>query len=122
MHMPASRHFYKRIVITYKSNRFSGNAVFAVCVLASLVFGNIPFLALSFPALASHEGQERHYYFAHWEWHCETEDECYWRSPGGNALGLVDLRPLPAQEKKETPEGYGFFSYDQQVSIPGSIY
>ena len=115
-------HSYKRIVIVHKSNRFSRNAVFAVFVLASLVFGNIPFPIPSFSILASHEGQERHYYLAHWEWHCETEDECYWRSPGGNAMGLVDLRPLPAQGKKEIPEGYGFFAYDQKVSIPGSIY
>ena len=73
--------------------------------------------------VASAQAQERHLYLAHWEWFCESADNCYWRAPGGDALGALDLRAIPGMSKPGgTPEGYGLFTYDRQVSIPGSMY
>ena len=66
---------------------------------------------------------ETHYYLAPWEWVTEGGFS-FWRVPQADKLlGAVDLRSLPAQGRAGgVPEGYGFFSYSQQVAIPDSIY
>ena len=73
--------------------------------------------------VVSAKPSETHYYLAHWEWATEG-GKSFWRAPQiDKLLGLVDLRSLPAQGRAGgVPEGYGFFSYNQQVVIPDSIY
>lgn len=57
--------------------------------------------------------KETHYYLGQWEWHCDEPDFCYWRCPH-DCVGLIDLRALPQMGRAGgTPEGYGFFVYDQ---------
>lgn len=58
-----------------------------------------------------------HIYLGQWEWFTEETGVSYWRCPGGDCIGLLDLRPLPAQAKAGgTPEGYGIFVYDYAKS------
>ncbi|HCM36337.1 MAG TPA: hypothetical protein DIS53_00140 [Candidatus Wildermuthbacteria bacterium] len=75
------------------------------------------------PSIVSAEQPARYYYLAQWEWITEYQ-EPFWRAPRVDKLvGLVDLRPLSSQGKTGgEPEGYGFFAYNEKVSIPGSIY
>jgi len=55
---------------------------------------------------------------APWEW-ATQEDMSFWRAPGGNATGCLDMRSLPQCGKPgPTAEGYGIFAYETD---PGSI-
>ena len=66
--------------------------------------------------------QTNYYYLAQWEWFTEGNMP-YWRCPGGDCIGLVDLRSLPQMSKAGgIQEGYGFFVYPALKVIPGSIY
>lgn len=61
-------------------------------------------------------------YLAQWEWFTESDGNSYWRCPGGDCLGLVDLRSIPQMSKAGgVPEGYGFFVYDKPKTIKNSI-
>lgn len=65
----------------------------------------------------------KHYYKAQWEWFCESPERCYWRSPGGNAVGTVDLRSNTQSGKSGgTPEGFAVFAYEEQQTIEGAEY
>ena len=58
-------------------------------------------------------------YLGHWEWVIRDDGETGWRAPGGNARGVLDLRPLPAQGTAGgAPQGYGIFVYDGPRSHP----
>ena len=62
-------------------------------------------------------------YLAQWEWFGDPDDFIYWRSPGGDCLGSLDLRSIPQLAKAGgTPEGWGLFVYDSPRSIIDSIY
>lgn len=64
-----------------------------------------------------------HYYKAQWEWFCESPDRCYWRSPGGNAIGTVDLRSnIQSGKSGGVPEGVAVFSYEKPQTIEGAEY
>jgi hypothetical protein len=95
--------------------------------LKLLFVGLIVFNLLGIPVIidASHEGQERHYYLAHWEWNTDDPNRPYWHAPRQDiVLGMIDLRNIPQMSKAGgTPQGYGFFAYDQQIDPePGMIY
>lgn len=64
---------------------------------------------------------ERHFYIAPWEWHT-NDGASLWHAPGGDAIGMLDLRTL-SQMGKSGPiaEGYGLFVYDTARIIPGSF-
>lgn len=66
----------------------------------------------------------KHYYKAPWQWFCEPSGKCYWRAPGGNAVGgAVDLRSnTQAGKSGGTPEGFGVFAYAEPQTIPGAEY
>lgn len=65
----------------------------------------------------------RHYYKAQWEWFCESPDRCYWRAPGGNNVGAVDLRSnTEAGKSGGTPEGFAVFAYSEPQTIKGAEY
>ena len=57
-------------------------------------------------------------YLAEWEWNDKEEQ---WQSPGGTAIGSLDLRSLPQMAAKGTGTGYGVFVYDTPQVIPGSL-
>lgn len=64
----------------------------------------------------------KHYYKAQWEWFCES-GRCYWRAPGGNALGAVDLRSnTQAGKFGGVPDGFGIFTYEEPQTIAGAEY
>lgn len=51
-------------------------------------------------------------YLGHWEWTTHRTENA-WAAPGGNALGVFDLRSIPQQSVAGgTPQGYGLFVYD----------
>ncbi len=63
------------------------------------------------------------YYLARWELDTDAAGG-YWRAPASGCVGLVDLRPLPAQGTLLTVDGYGFFAYPNTVDpalMPGQI-
>lgn len=65
----------------------------------------------------------KHYYKAQWEWFCEPGGQCYWRCPGGNAIGAVDLRSdTQAGKSGGKPDGFGVFAYDEPKTIEGAEY
>lgn len=65
----------------------------------------------------------KHYYRAQWEWFCESPDRCYWRAPGGNNIGVVDLRSNTQSGKSGgTPEGFAVFAYEEPQVIVGAEY
>lgn len=67
--------------------------------------------------------QTRFHYLARWEWFVQDPNNSYWRCPGGNCLGLIDLRSLPQQAKfGGPPEGWGFFVYDTPQTISKAIF
>ena len=86
----------------------------AANIFISSFFVDLPFVSAAQPA---------YYYLAPWEWVTEG-GLSFWQAPQADKLlGSVDLRPLPAHGRSGgVPEGYGFFSYNQQVVIPDSIY
>ncbi len=57
-------------------------------------------------------------YLGRWEWH--TADSFpYWRAPGGNQVGALDLRSIPQMSRRGgMPEGFGLFAYDTPQSHP----
>lgn len=64
----------------------------------------------------------KHYYRAKWEWFCE-DGRCYWRAPGGNNIGVVDLRSTTQSSKVGgAPEGFAVFAYSEPQDIPGAEY
>lgn len=64
-----------------------------------------------------------HYYKAQWEWFCEPSGQCYWRAPGGNNTGVVDLRSnTQAGKIGGTPEGFAVFSYAEPQEIKDAEY
>ena len=64
----------------------------------------------------------KHYYKARWEWFCEA-DRCYWRAPGGNNIGAVDLRSnTEAGKSGGVPEGFAVFAYETTQVIAGAEY
>lgn len=56
-----------------------------------------------------------HLYLSQWEWRTDIEgsvSRSYWQPPGGNAIGALDLRDLPAcGAAGGIPDGYGLFAY-----------
>lgn len=65
----------------------------------------------------------KHYYKANWEWFCEPNSVCYWRAPGGNNIGVVDLRSdTQAGKIGGTPEGFGIFCYETEQQIKDAEY
>lgn len=64
-----------------------------------------------------------HYYKAQWEWFCDSPDKCYWRAPGGNNTGVIDLRSnTQAGKMGGIPEGFAIFSYAEPQEIEGAEY
>lgn len=64
-----------------------------------------------------------HYYKAQWEWFCEPSGQCYWRAPGGNNTGVVDLRSsIQSGKIGGTPEGFAVFAYEEPQEIKGAEY
>lgn len=61
-------------------------------------------------------------YLGQWEWYTEVDEKLqrsYWRPPGGNATGVIDLRSLAQCAKPGgIPEGYGLFVYNTEQSSP----
>lgn len=65
----------------------------------------------------------KHYYKAKWEWFCESNGICYWRGPGGNNIGTVDLRSdTQAGKSGGIPDGFGVFAYESEQNIDGLEY
>lgn len=53
-----------------------------------------------------------HVYLSPWQWHTDVPGSSWWRAPGGNALGVLDLRSLPQMSLQGgTPQGFGLFTY-----------
>jgi len=72
--------------------------------------------------LPSDPAQYEHVYLSNWEWHTELDGGSYWRCPGGDCTGVLDLRALPQMSKAGgVPEGYGVFSYEGERTIPGAV-
>ena len=74
-------------------------------------------------------GEQQFYYMGRWEWYQEigtkalATDFDYWRCPGGNCAGLIDLRSIPQMSRAGgTPEGYGFFVYEEPQLNPSLYY
>ncbi len=65
-----------------------------------------------------------HIYISRWKWNTGSADElAHWAAPGGDSVGLVDLRSLDQMGKSGgTPEGTGAFAYPTARVIPGSVY
>lgn len=63
----------------------------------------------------------KHYYKAKWEWFCEASGQCYWRAPGGNNVGVIDLRSnTQAGKIGGIPEGFAVFAYEEPQIIQGA--
>lgn len=62
-----------------------------------------------------------HYYLAQWEW-ATSDGISYWRAPGGDSVGAIDLRTIPQMGKPIIAEGYGIFVYSSLKTIPGGVY
>lgn len=64
----------------------------------------------------------KHFYRAKWEWFCEA-GRCYWRAPGGNNIGVVDLRSnTEAGQVGGTPAGLAVFAYAEPQNIKDAEY
>lgn len=79
----------------------------------------------SFVGYARHvDAQTQYMYLAHWEWREVYDGKdlvgAYWQCPGGDCLGVFDLRSIPQMAQAGgTPEGYGLFVYDHPISCLG---
>lgn len=62
-----------------------------------------------------------HLYLAPWEW-AARGSMSMWQSPGGLAVGSLDLRTLPQMSiAGGTPEGVGLFAYDQPQDLGAAL-
>ena len=58
-------------------------------------------------------------YLGQWEWFTDDAGVAYWRAPGGNSIGVLDLRSLPqCAQAGGSPQGFGLFSYDSPQVNP----
>ena len=100
--------------------------------MSRLIFALALFVALlgSFIGWTAYAAEDQQfYYIGRWEWYQEVDAKAqvtgfvYWRCPGGNCAGLIDLRSIPQMSMAGgTPEGYGFFVYEEPQLNPSLYY
>lgn len=63
-----------------------------------------------------------HFYLAQWEWYEDPTGGKFWRGPGGTARSVLDVRTFSQMAAKGgSPEGWGFFRYEQFQVIAGAV-
>lgn len=58
---------------------------------------------------------------AEWEWNTTAEGS-FWRPPGGDHLGVLDLRTYDQMASSGILTGYGIFVYSSSRTLSGSVY
>ena len=61
------------------------------------------------------------FYLARWEWNDKDLTDVGWQSPGGDAIGSLDLRTYSQMVSTGGQGGYGIFVYKDTKAIPGSL-
>ena len=91
-------------------------------ILILTISSIIAFLVISvLPASTSGQKKNTYIYLGQWEWVEENKSEFpfpFWRAPGGNSIGVIDLRSLSEQGQQGITEGYGIFAYATPQSNP----
>ena len=94
-----------------------------VSVLILIVFASVMFYVLS-----KHSDNDNnknkggiYTYIGKWEWEDGPNNKLpfpYWRPPGDNTVGVIDLRTKEEQGKQGANAGYGIFAYLTPQSNP----